>query len=90
MKKTKPKVKICAYCTIPEIRARTIIENKLAWAFPTNIPIVPGHVLISPKRCVQKFEDLTKKETESIFDLLNQLNQVDFVALNFLILNYLH
>lgn len=71
MKKIEKKV--CVYCTIPEIKARAIVENKLAWAFPTNIPIVPGHILISPKRCVAKFEDLTKKETEAIFDLLNKL-----------------
>jgi len=69
----KQKSKICVYCTIPEIKARTIAENKLAWAFPTNIPIVGGHILISPKRCVAKFEDMTKKEVESIFDLLNKL-----------------
>ncbi len=67
------KSKKCVYCTLPEIKARTIAENKLAWAFPTNIPIVPGHILISPKRCVAKFEDLTKKENEAIFDLLNKL-----------------
>lgn len=65
--------KSCAYCTIPEIQARKITENKYAWAFPTNIPIVPGHILISPKRCVGKFEDLTKEEIGAIFNLLGKL-----------------
>lgn len=69
----KNKSKICVYCTVPDIKARTIVENKYAWAFPTNIPIVPGHILISTKRCVAKFEDLTKKEAEAISDLLNKL-----------------
>ncbi len=65
--------KTCAYCSIPEIKARTIAENKYAWAFPTNIPIVPGHILIAPKRCVAKFEDMTKTEVAAIFDLLQIL-----------------
>lgn len=67
------KEKICVYCTIPEIKKRMIIENKYAWAFPTNIPIVPGHVLIAPKRCVAKFEDMTKHEKEAVFDLQTKL-----------------
>lgn len=67
------KEKSCPYCTIPEIKARTILENKHAWAFPTNIPIVPGHILISPKRCVAKFEDMTKIEIEAVFNLFHKL-----------------
>lgn len=59
----------CAFCEIPEIKKRQIIENNLAWAFPTNIPITPGHVLISPKRCVSKYEDVSNEEKEAIEDL---------------------
>lgn len=65
--------KNCAYCTIPEIKNRMIVENKHAWAFPTNIPIVPGHLLIAPKRCVAKFEDMNKSEVEAVFSLLRKL-----------------
>lgn len=56
----------CIYCELPEIKAREIMGNDLVWAFPTNIPIVPGHVLIAPRRCVAKYEDLTKEEKEAI------------------------
>jgi len=66
----------CVYCELPEIKKRKIIENKLAFAFPTNMPIVPGHLLIAPKRCVAKFEDLTEKEKKAIFDLLKKLKPV--------------
>lgn len=59
----------CAYCTKPEVKNRTIVENELAFVFPTNIPIVPGHVLIVPKRCVVKYEDLNQKEKEAIEEL---------------------
>lgn len=65
----------CVYCEIPAIKERMIIGNDLAWAFPTNIPIVPGHVLIAPIRCVALFEDLTDNEKKAIFDLRNKLKQ---------------
>ncbi len=50
------------------------MENELAFAFPTNIPIVDGHVLISTKRCVAKVDDLSSKELQAIFDLIRNLN----------------
>ncbi|MFA6314832.1 MAG: HIT family protein [Candidatus Paceibacterota bacterium] len=65
----------CVYCEIPEIKKRLICENDLAWAFPTNIPIVPGHVLIAPKRCVALFEDLTDEEKSAIFDIRNKMKK---------------
>lgn len=65
----------CVYCESPEIKARAIIEDGLAWAFPTNIPIVPGHVLIVPKRCVALFEDLTADERTAIFALRDRLKR---------------
>ena len=63
----------CAFCELPIIQERKIIENDLAWSFPTNIPIVPGHVIICPKRCVKKFEDLTNDEREAVFNLVARL-----------------
>jgi len=65
--------KSCKYCTLPEIKERMIIENDLAWAFPTNIPITTGHTLVSPKRCVQKLEDLTKDERLAILELADKI-----------------
>jgi diadenosine tetraphosphate (Ap4A) HIT family hydrolase len=63
----------CAFCEIPEIKERTIVENELAWAFPTNIPIVPGHTLIVPKRCVASIEDVSQEELLAVFDLRTKL-----------------
>lgn len=59
----------CVYCTLPEIKERTIVENQLARAFPTNIPITPGHVLVIPKRHVAKYDDLTTEEKLAIEEL---------------------
>ncbi len=63
----------CAFCEIPAIKERVIISNELAFAFPTNIPIVPGHVLIVPTRCVATFAELTEAERQAIFNLMGTL-----------------
>ena len=59
----------CPYCTLPEIQDRKIVENELAFAFLGNMPIVPGHTLIVPKRHVQKYENLTGAEMKAIENL---------------------
>lgn len=63
------KRKPCIYCSNADIKARKIIGNRSAWAFPTNIPIVPGHILIIPKRCIAKYESLTQREKSAIEEL---------------------
>ena len=59
----------------PEIKNRLIVENKLAFAFPTRTPIVPGHTLICPKRPVSKVDDLADDELRAIFDLQKRLKK---------------
>ncbi len=65
----------CVYCSSPDIQARAITKNDLAWAFPTNIPITPGHVLICPVRHVEKFEELTDQEKAAIFELASKIKE---------------
>ncbi len=65
----------CTFCELPEIKKRIIIQNKLAFAFPTNIPIVPGHVLICPKRCISKIDQLSDEEFKAIFGLLLKIKK---------------
>jgi len=59
----------CAFCDIPEIKAREIAGDELVWAFPTNIPIVSGHTLISPRRCVATYGELTDEERRALEDM---------------------
>lgn len=75
MKTTSPQdqSKPCVYCSLPEIREREIMSSELAWAFPTNIPITPGHTLISPKRCVKTMSELTREERLEILDLADKM-----------------
>lgn len=78
----------CAYCEIPAIHAREIVRNDLAWAFPTNIPIVPGHVLVAPVRCVATLEEMTPAEVRAVFDLREQIKQALITAFDATGFNY--
>ncbi|MBP9842355.1 MAG: HIT domain-containing protein [Simkaniaceae bacterium] len=53
----------------PTIGDRTVAENELAIAFLGKMPIVPGHILICPKREVAKSEELSPEEWLSILEL---------------------
>ena len=63
----------CVFCELPEIKEREIASNNLARAFLTNRPIVSGHTLVIPIRCVQRYEELTKNEKEAIEGLRNNI-----------------
>lgn len=63
----------CVFCELPEIKERVVAKNSLAFAFLTNIPITPGHTLISPVRCVATFDEMTKKEVVAVFELRDKL-----------------
>lgn len=67
--------KECAFCNNISSEQREIIRNELAWAFPTNIPIVPGHILVCPTRCIAKFEDLTPEEKNALWDLAEKVKK---------------
>lgn len=70
----------CAFCTNEQIKARTVIENELVWAFPTNIPITVGHTIICPKRHVATLSDLTDPERLALLQLADQIRQAIVMA----------
>lgn len=59
----------CFEINNPVIKDRVVAKNNFAFAFPSNIPIVPGHLLICPLRVVQTCENLTNEEWHAILDL---------------------
>lgn len=65
----------CIYCESPEIKNRTIVSTLYSFAFPTNIPIVPGHTLCCPKRCVLTLDELTSEEFLDLFDLISKIKK---------------
>lgn len=63
----------CAFCSDKNIRAREITRNKFARAFPSRLPVVPMHVLITPLRHVVTFDRLKREEIVAIFELAKKL-----------------
>ena len=63
----------CVFCEQVIGSEREIARNELACAFPTNMPIVAGHVLVVPLRCEAKFENLTEKEKLAIWELTEKM-----------------
>ncbi len=58
----------------PAVSERLIIENELAFAIPSWSPIVPGHVLIIPKRAIDSANELTEREILCMFSIRRQLH----------------
>lgn len=59
-----------------DVSDRVVADNDLAFAFVTNIPIVPGHILISAKRQVLLYEELTFDEKAAVEDLRIRMKTV--------------
>ena len=65
----------CTFCSDENVRARKVTENNLAWAFPTNIPITPGHILIATKRHAALMQDLTQDERDAVLELAEDVKR---------------
>ena len=53
-----------------DVSDRTIVATEKVFAFPTMTPIVPGHVLVCPRRIIARWEDLNPEETQSLLNLV--------------------
>lgn len=60
----------CPFCGEVLKENRTLKEGKLAYAILSNPRLMPGHVLVIPRRHVEKISELTKDEYDEIFNLL--------------------
>lgn len=61
----------CAFCTSARTEERILKEGKLAFVIFSNPRLVPGHLLVIPKRHIEgRLQDLTREELAEIFDLL--------------------
>jgi diadenosine tetraphosphate (Ap4A) HIT family hydrolase len=65
----------CVFCSSEVIAKRLIVKNNLIQVFPTNIPIVPGHLLLCPVRHIHTFDQLTDEEVIELFHALTMTKQ---------------
>lgn len=69
----KPSEGPCAFCKQEIIDAQAFYEDELVIGMLNYQPIVPGHVMIIPKRHVGRFEELTEDEVLAQYRLLKRL-----------------
>jgi diadenosine tetraphosphate (Ap4A) HIT family hydrolase len=67
----------CSFCRQGStVGLRALWQNEDAYAFLSNAPIVPGHTLIVPSRCVRSVDELESHELKAIFELRGALKPV--------------
>jgi diadenosine tetraphosphate (Ap4A) HIT family hydrolase len=67
--------KPCPFCRSSDTQGRLIYQDSLVKAFPTNIPIVPGHTIICPVRHIGRVEELTKREWLALKNLIIRIKK---------------
>ncbi len=72
----------CNFCESVEIKERTIVKTKLAFAFPSSMPIVPGHVLVCPNKCISNLESLTDEEIKETLNLIFKIKKALKLSFN--------
>ena len=59
-----------------EVRGAAVFrQSDLSLAFVNKKPVVPGHVLIVPRRCVAKLEKLEAEEVRDLFLLVQEVER---------------
>ena len=65
----------CPFCSEEILTKQKVYETETALVLYTHKPIVESHLLILPKRHVQRFEDLSAEENKEMFLLVQQVNE---------------
>ena len=67
----------CPFCDILTKNTERIIrESKHAFVVLSNPRLVPGHLLVIPKRHVEKFSELAENERGELFDEAIKLEEI--------------
>ncbi|MEW5316942.1 MAG: hypothetical protein WDW38_008280 [Sanguina aurantia] len=56
--------------------SEVFVTSQHSFAFVNLKPIVPGHVLVSPKRVVQRFTEMTSEEVADLWILVQRVGKV--------------
>ncbi len=65
----------CPFCIIDKKQTEIIKDGKYFYVTLSNPRLVPGHLLIIPKRHIEKISELTKKEREELFELIIEFQE---------------
>ncbi|MFA5249920.1 MAG: HIT family protein [Parachlamydiales bacterium] len=84
----KAKAGYCAFCDKAVLQRQKFYEDDLVLALVTHKPVLPGHVLIIPKRHVPSFDQLTEAEMQKLFLCIKKIHkaaQKKFQAASYLL-----
>lgn len=63
--------KDCPFCALAKEKGRILKEGRYCYVIFSNPRLMPGHLLIIPKRHVEgRLQDLSKEERDEILDFL--------------------
>lgn len=65
----------CPFCQDKVLEAQVFYEDSQALGMLTYKPITPGHLLIIPKRHVERFEELSDEEIASMGQVIKKVHQ---------------
>lgn len=65
----------CAFCDSNVIEKQHFFETDNEWVIQNIIPIVPGHVLVIPKKHVSSIQELSSDEIRSLFSTVKIVSQ---------------
>ncbi len=66
----------CAFCKNEVLAWQTVYQGKEVLAILTHKPVVRGHLLVIPKRHVERFEDLADGELLEIKEMIQKVDRV--------------
>jgi histidine triad (HIT) family protein len=66
----------CVFCNIRIMKGRIIDNSKNTFTILSNPALVNGHLLVIPKRHVEKISELNKNEKEEIFEQLIKMQEI--------------
>lgn len=66
---------VCPFCKINEKKTKIIKNSNSAFVCLSNPRLMPGHLLVIPKRHIEKISQLNNKEKQEIFDLLAEFQE---------------
>lgn len=65
----------CPFCHEKILQTQAFFENEWAIALFPHTPITEGHILIIPKRHVERYEMLLEEEITQIYQLMKKVHQ---------------
>jgi len=68
--------KNCLFCDFLSGKHRIILENTAFYARWDNFPVNKGHAEVVPKKHIESFFEMTKKESSQMFEFTREIKKI--------------